>query len=294
MSTIDIISSNGKVLTINSDNPILSSGYFGLINKSNYSDLDSELLELIFSDNCEISLDKLIEYIPILSSLCLNDNAKQSYLKLFGMINENNHELINELIDDMINYFNVEEINKMPDLVASKFVLKMINDANINKIFVDAVKIGYIKTINTLVNEHANIYFNDNIAIAWASQNGHLDVVKYLLDVGADIHANNDCAIIRASENGHLDIVKYLLDVGADIHANNDCAIIRASENGHLDIVKFLFDNGADIHAHNNYAIRLASANGHLEIVKFLFDMVPIFMLVIMIVLLYGPRKTVV
>jgi ankyrin repeat protein len=189
MSTIDIISNSGKVSTINSDNPILNSGYFGLINKSSHSDLDFELLELIFSDNYDVSVDKLIEYIPILSSLCLDDKARQSYLKLFSMINENNHELINELMDDMINYFNVEEIDKMPDLVASKFVIKIINDADINKIFIDAARIGYIKTIKKIISKNADIHVADDYAIRLASENGHLEIVKFLFEKGANIHS---------------------------------------------------------------------------------------------------------
>jgi ankyrin repeat protein len=272
MSTIDIISSNGKVLTINTDNPILNSGYFGLINKSSSIDLDFGLLELIFSDNYDVSLNKLIQYIPILSSLCFSDKVKQSYLKLFSMINENNHELIDELMDDMINYFNVEEIDKMPDLVTSKFALKMINDADINEIFINAVRIGYIKTIKTLVDQHANICFNNSKAIISASSNGHLDVVKFLFDNGADIHVDEDYAIELASKNGHLDVVKFLFDNGADIHVHRDYAVRYASENGHLEIVKFLFDNGTKIHADDNFTITRTSANGHLDVVKFLFD----------------------
>jgi ankyrin repeat protein len=149
------------------------------------------LLELIFSNDCNISIEKLIEYIPILSSFCLNDKVRQLYLKLFGMMNDNNHKLFDELIDDMINHFSVEEINEMPDIIASKFILKIINGIDINKVFLHAVKIGYLETIKILINLKADIYFNDK-AIILASLNGHLEIVKLLIDNGADIHVNTN------------------------------------------------------------------------------------------------------
>jgi hypothetical protein len=271
MSTIDIISNNGKVLKVNINDPILNSGFFGLINKCISTELDFELLELIFSDNYNVPVDKIVTYIPILSSFCLTDKVKQLYLKLFSLTDENNHELIDELMDDMINYFGVEEINKMPDSIACKFVSRIIDNIDINEIFINVAELGYLETVKILINRGADIHIDNDEAIRWASLNGHLEIVKFLFGKGADIHADNNCAIRMASKNGHFEIVKFLFDKNADIHADNDYAIRLASSNGHLKIVKFLFGKGANIHSNNDYAIRWSSVNGHLDVVKFLF-----------------------
>jgi ankyrin repeat protein len=111
-----------------------------------------------------------------------------------------------------------------------------------------------------------------NSDLTKAVKKADLDLVKKLIEQGADIHFNNDRALRSASLNGHLHIVKYLVNKGANIHIYDDEALGDASVNGHLDIVKYLIEQGVDIHANNDGALRNASYNGHLEVVKYLID----------------------
>jgi len=52
-----------------------------------------------------------------------------------------------------------------------------------------------------------------------ASYYNHLDIVKYLVEHGADIHFDYEYALRYASLQGNLNIVKYLVKNGADIRA---------------------------------------------------------------------------
>ena len=103
-----------------------------------------------------------------------------------------------------------------------------------------------------------------------ASQDGHLIIVKYLVEQGADIHYNQSQALPLASENGHLTIVKYLVEHGAKVKSNNSEALMFASFNGHLSVVKYLVEQGSDIHAQDDDALRMANENGHLLVVEYL------------------------
>ena len=103
--------------------------------------------------------------------------------------------------------------------------------------------------------------------------NRNLPLMKYLVEQGANIHYNNDEALRWASNNGYLEVVKYLVEQGVDIHAADDYALSNAVYGGHLEVLKYLVEQGADIHARNDWALKNASAKGHIEVIKyFLFD----------------------
>ena len=143
---------------------------------------------------------------------------------------------------------------------------------NINKDFIESVKIGNIRNINILIENGADIHADDDYAIRCSSRNGHIEVVKFLVENGADIHANNDFSLRCSSFRGHIEVVKFLIEKGADIHADDDFAIKYSSGNGYIDVVKFLIQKGADIHAEDDYALRMSSDNGNIEVVKYLVE----------------------
>ena len=116
----------------------------------------------------------------------------------------------------------------------------------------------------------ADVHFNDDQALRFASAYGHLSIVEVLVKAGANVHAKDDEALRLASFYGHLSIVKVLVKAGADVHADNDYALRRASRNGHLSVVEFLVKAGANVHAGNDQALRFASFYGHLSVVEFL------------------------
>ncbi len=76
-----------------------------------------------------------------------------------------------------------------------------------------------------------------NNTLVKAAEDGNLKVVKYMIDNGADIHYNNDQALVYSNENGHYDVVRYLLEKGANanvlkrpnINMSRDVGNIRAS-----------------------------------------------------------------
>ena len=69
---------------------------------------------------------------------------------------------------------------------------------------------GDLSLVKNLIEEYgANIHYDDEYALQWASFNGHLEVVKYLVKKGANIHTRNDRCLMCASDNGHLEIVDY-------------------------------------------------------------------------------------
>jgi len=56
-----------------------------------------------------------------------------------------------------------------------------------------------------------------NKSLVDAAKHGHIDKIKYLLEQGADIHYNNDQAIKEAYENKEAYTVRFLSDNGADL-----------------------------------------------------------------------------
>ena len=96
-----------------------------------------------------------------------------------------------------------------------------------------------------LVSQGANVRFNGDGALRYASLNGHLEVVKYLVSQGANITANNNWAVRLASKRGHLEVVKYLVSQGVDIQVFIICGVKQASITGHLELVKYLVSQGA-------------------------------------------------
>ena len=131
---------------------------------------------------------------------------------------------------------------------------------------VEAAREGRLDHVIILLNKGAS---HSGIA-SMAAANGHLDVLKYVVGKGADIHFDNELGLRYASKNGYLDIVKYLVEKGADIHALWDFSLRHASENGHLNVVKYLVEKGANIHAEHDTPVTEAYQNGHIDVVNYL------------------------
>jgi ankyrin repeat protein len=107
-----------------------------------------------------------------------------------------------------------------------------------------------------LIENGANIYYENDRALQWASGYGHRNVVALLLEQKANVHAKNDYALRWASENGHRDVATLLLEHKANVHANSDYAIRWAIQKGHTNVVALLLEHKADVHVIDDYAIR--------------------------------------
>jgi hypothetical protein len=99
---------------------------------------------------------------------------------------------------------------------------------------------------------------------------GNLEEVKELIQQGADIHYDDDRPIVEASVYGNFKIVKYLIEQGVDIHTHNDIAFTNCCEYGWLDMVKYFVSKGADIHIYNDYGIWIAWCTKHNKVVEYL------------------------
>jgi hypothetical protein len=109
-----------------------------------------------------------------------------------------------------------------------------------NKVILGERKdLSKVETWKYLVEEcHADIHFENEYALRYASYNGLLEVVKYLVEeCHADIHANAEFVV----RNGRLEVIQYLVaECGADIHVShvsNEEAVRWASRNGHIESI---------------------------------------------------------
>jgi len=117
------------------------------------------------------------------------------------------------------------------------------------------IQYNNFKKVKTAIENGANIHYDDDAPLKYATFYGHLNIVKYLIEKGVDVHAEEDIALKNACINGYLEIVKYLLEKGANIHSNEDDPLLSAAYYGHVEIVKYLVEKGADIHARTNYML---------------------------------------
>jgi len=126
-----------------------------------------------------------------------------------------------------------------------------INFNQNNYIFLSALFVDDIETIQLLLGHGANPRTDHNSAIRLASIRGYTNVVRLLLEYGADPTAGDNSAIQRASEQGHLDVVRLLLEnesnYEVDPTANDNWAIKHASGPDKIAIIELLKRYGASL-----------------------------------------------
>lgn len=64
-----------------------------------------------------------------------------------------------------------------------------------DKLLVNAAKIGNLKTVKSLVSQGADICAKGKHAFRLAAENGHLEVVEFLVSKGADVHTDDDYVV---------------------------------------------------------------------------------------------------
>ena len=139
-----------------------------------------------------------------------------------------NYEQFNEsLRDKLVGPTEDEIMNNLKDLSPDKLLLK-------------SCQIGFIKGIELALEKGADVHYNNEQALRWASEEGNTEIVKCLLDLGVDVNVNNDQALQWACSNGHTETVKLLLDNGADVHVNNDAPLRYVIQKGHTETVELL------------------------------------------------------
>ena len=117
-----------------------------------------------------------------------------------------------------------------------------------------------ILSLNIASLQAQNSTFHD------AVKSGDLETVETLIENGADVNAiiwYGYTALMTAIENGHTQIAELLIANGVDINETNwfsDSALMIASRNGHTQVVKLLIANGVDVNAVRPVLISAARA----------------------------------
>jgi len=111
-----------------------------------------------------------------------------------------------------------------------------------------------------------------NFALSMASKGSSLRVVKYLVENKADVSYDNNFAIINSVYFSSLQVIDFLLENKADITARNNQPIIEAVKRGESKILNFLIENKGDVTAQNNQPLIEAATHGQKEMVKILLE----------------------
>jgi ankyrin repeat protein len=144
----------------------------------------------------------------------------------------------------------------------------------------DAAKKDDLKTVRTLVDQHAGVnapQLDGTTALHWAAHNDDLEMARLLLQAGANPAAANRYGMTvldQACINGNGTMVALLLKSGADPNAalpGGETPLMTASRTGKVEAVKALLDKGANLEAkeaRGQTAIVWAAAEGNTEAVE--------------------------
>ena len=150
---------------------------------------------------------------------------------------------------------------------------------------VDAAKSRDIKTVQTLLNEHADVNARSDdgsSALLWAAHWNDLDTAGLLLRAGADANAANDFRMTPLSQacvNGSTAFVELLLKSGANPNtpiATGETPLMTCSRSGNVEAVRTLIAHDAAVNAkeptQNQTALMWAAAEHHPAVVKTLIE----------------------
>ena len=143
-----------------------------------------------------------------------------------------------------------------------------------NHIFMIAIDNDQLDIVKYFVDIVDHITINDGLEAA--SLKGNNEIVEYLLDDSADVHFNDDSSLRGAVDTGNTSTVKLLVEYGADITVNDYEPVTNAVEKGYFEIVEFLIENvnNDDKEDVVRRALEIAednnSAESHLQIIEYL------------------------
>ncbi len=113
---------------------------------------------------------------------------------------------------------------------------------------------GYSKTVKVLLKKGAST--NLKRALWMAVRSGRINTTKVLIAAGAGVNAP-DFPLIDAVENGRVAMAELLLDAGANIEVKYGedklTVLMLAEQKKDIDMIKLLLEKGADINAKNKY-----------------------------------------
>ncbi len=151
--------------------------------------------------------------------------------------------------------------------------------------FVDAARNHDLKTIRSLVSQHADVNAradDGSTALLWAAHQNDLDTAELLLGAGADANIANEfkmTPLAQACTNGSDAFVRLLLKSGANPNTpigTGVTPLMTCAKSGSVDAVKRLVEFGATIEAkepdQHQTALMWAAAEHHLNVAQALID----------------------
>lgn len=136
----------------------------------------------------------------------------------------------------------------------------------LKNLFISSAKFGIIRNIEYLI---PTIKTNDmidalNQAFATSAKYGHCRVMLYLLDNGANIKFENFMALQYAVSEGHEDIVDELIKKGADVNIDGgrllfDCCMF----DDNFDVLTLLLMNNINVLEYYQQTINICLTKNH-------------------------------
>jgi ankyrin repeat protein len=143
--------------------------------------------------------------------------------------------------------------------------------------FIDEIENNNIEQVNKLLNEGADIHYNNDLPLMISSYRGYYEMTKFLLDNGANINATYryNCPIIYACLNDHIHILELLLERGANIENNdiiNDNIINSCFIKDSIESLKLLIKHGFTFDTYIQNAFTKSVKYKSKNILQFILD----------------------
>lgn len=102
------------------------------------------------------------------------------------------------------------------------FIIKLFNKIGY-QLLMEACTNGYIELVKLLIENGADVKYNDYYAFRLSVAYKHLELTKFLLEIGADVNTHNDYSIKVVIDYNNFDMFKLLIEYGATVPENYIC-----------------------------------------------------------------------
>lgn len=173
----------------------------------------------------------------------------------------------------------IEENNNNPHDNLITFNNKWID---LNSILIYACEHNHVEMVKLLLSDkdmvkHADIHFEDDLALNISCHKGHIELIKFLLEDSslkehADIHNQEDSPLLNACKS-RVEYFKSSL-IGEPITYRPQLCVFNDKM---MEVIKYLttspnLKEHANINAQDDYALIIAFQNDDEELVKFLLN----------------------
>ena len=268
--TMIIISKEGYEVEV-TDLP--DRGYLYIMDPNDNTGLPKDVLDIIFKGLVIRDTDKLIEYIPILESMCLKEPVLRCYYTLFELL----EELPEDIIKNMSAHFFSKKLMRAKLQTIRQFAVYY--KLSTQTLLLDACRCGNMNLV-MYINHERNITLKYYALEAMI--NGHLLIAHYILrnflDVPlkpykegmirhiSDDHVNMFLCNYKGDMKSLLFLTRYHVD--GNMRYN---ILFTAIKYGHIDILKNIEDSD---YKHYYRLVFSAALFGKLDITNFLYEQI--------------------